>query len=273
MLILILIGISSVIKPEEINITFNRDYYPFEFINDDGIPDGFAIDLIFAIARESALTVNLIEGNWKFRDDEIFSGEIDLSPGYLSKSLNSSVIYSKTLFTVPFTLMYNKEINITDSLSIKNKTLVLSSGDSSEPFLEKENNSGKIIRTKNWSDSFKALSVGYGDYLIVSTVHAELIDETLKRDLTALKNFTLEIPYGFYAAEWNNYTLEKINNSISIIKASGEYDRIYRKWFRDSENSVIKRSESNQGISMYITIAVLLFISFIVYKNMRKVKK
>lgn len=271
--VLLFICTSTILQSEEIIVAYNRNYYPFEFINDEGIPDGFAIDLIYALARESALSVKLVEGNWKFRDEEIFQGVIDFSPGYLQKSENSSIINSKTLFTVPFSLFHRRDITISDFKRLVNNTIVLSSGDSSIPVLLEKYQFDSIIRTKSWSDSFKALLIGYGEYTIVTKVHSELMSQSAREELEELHNFTLEISYGFYSARWNGNTLEKINNSISIIKASGEYDRIFKKWFGDSENLILKRSNSNRRTNMYFVGTVLLITIYIFYMKKRKVKK
>jgi len=75
LVLLLLIRFSYIAVPEEIDVMFNRDFYPFEFVNDDGIADGFAVDLIFAVAREAALGVNMIGGNWKFRENLLFNGD------------------------------------------------------------------------------------------------------------------------------------------------------------------------------------------------------
>jgi len=273
LVLLLLIRFSYIAVPEEIDVMFNRDFYPFEFVNDDGIADGFAVDLIFAVAREAALGVNMIGGNWKFRENLLFNGEIDLSPGYLLTSENPSIIESKPLFLVPFSLLYKKQYTISDSNPLKTSTVVFSSGDSSELLLTDKQFSEKVIRTKSWSDSVKALLAGYGDYTILSNVHYALLERDSRNNLKELNNFSLKLPYGFYSARWNSNTLEKLNNGISIIKASGEYDRIYKKWFGNSENLIIKRSDSRQSTNIYITVAVLLIAVFIFFRNKRKVKK
>lgn len=273
LLFLLLISISSILKAEEITVTFNRNYYPFEFINTDGIPDGFTIDLIYAVAEEAALTVNLIEGNWKIREDQLFKGEIDLSPGYLAKTINSSVNHSKPLFNVYFSFLFLKSNTIQNKNDLKSRTLVISSGDSSVMAISPENYSDKVIRTKNWHDSVKALSSGYGDYTIISTVHSEILEREYPDKTGILNNSAIKLPYVFYCSQWNRNMLDKINNSISIIRASGEYDRIYRKWFADGKHLINAESSSPGGIGMYITAFVILAVVLIIIKNRRKVKQ
>ncbi|MBI9097076.1 MAG: transporter substrate-binding domain-containing protein [Spirochaetaceae bacterium] len=272
MFILLFISLSSILKSEEIDIMFNRNYYPFEFINSDGNPDGFTIDLIYAVARESTLTINLVEGNWKSREDLLFKGSVHISPGYLIQSDNPNIIISNPLFSVPLTLLYKKSINLSDTKSLHDRILILSSGDSSGVILSAGKPVEKIIRTKSWSDSLKALRENYGDYTIISRIHFDLMEEHYRSELKEMNNFELSLPYGFYSIQWNKNYLEKLNNGISIIKASGEFDRIYRKWFGNEENLIFKRADSKQSTNIYIVAAVLVIVVIIIYRNKRKVK-
>ena len=273
LMILFLITISSPIFSEQINVMFTGNYYPFEFVNDEGLPDGFTIDLIYAIAREAAYTVILSENNWKNKDDLLFNGVVDVSPGYIKKSDNPSIINSKPMFSVKFSLLYQNEYKLSDKSVLKNRSLIISSGDSSEKIISNNNYSEKIIRTKSWTDTLKALSIGYGDYTIMTRIHYLLSDLKLKENLKIMNNFNLDLPYGFYSTSWNKNIIEKMNNGISIIKASGEYDRIYHKWFGDTENIIIKQAENRGSISIYVITSLILIVILVLYINKRKVKK
>lgn len=46
------------------NVAQDMAYAPFEYINDDGEPEGFDVDLIKAIAAEMGFAVNLVNTNW-----------------------------------------------------------------------------------------------------------------------------------------------------------------------------------------------------------------
>lgn len=273
-LILLLLTIfSSILASEEIVVMFNRNYYPFEFVNDEGNPDGFTIDLLYAIAREAALTIILTDKNWKDKDSLLFNGDIDLAPQYLSKNENRSIINSDTLYSVPFSLWFNKRLPFQDKTNLKDRIFILSSGDSSEdPKIEK-NYSEKYIRTKSWSDTITALSAGYGDFALVSNIHKNSLIRFSENNLSQLINFELTLPYGFYAAKWNQNLINSVNNGISIIKASGEFDVIYKKWFGREKKLILTGSETGNSITIYIISTIVLMVAILYYIKRRKAKQ
>jgi ABC-type amino acid transport substrate-binding protein len=270
---IVFISISSSVYSEEIAVLFNKNYFPFEFINDEGDPDGFTIDLIYAVAREGALTIRFIEKNWREADDLLFLGTIDLAPQYMTAKEHESIISSNNLFSVPFSLIFREDKKIKDKKDLAEGVLVLSSGDSSEmPILEEEF-ALRQIKTKSWTDALKALSSGYGDYAVISSVHRYLSREYNLNSFSQMKNLTFNIPYGFYAAKWNKNLINSVNNGISIVKASGEFNNIYKKWFGNEENLIIERSETRCRTTLYIGIAVFLIVVTLFYLNKRKVLK
>lgn len=262
--------ISSIIHSEEIRVLYNGNYYPLEFTNDRGLPDGFVIDLIYALARESALEVSFVEGNWREREEFLLKGEIDLAPGYEFSAAAKSIKHSKRLFSVPFSLLYRKTLRPSDERGLDGSTPIYSSGDSSELLLEKRSGSEKAVRTKNWSDAVIALDAGYGDYAIVSEIHSGLMLNDYSSTLAAMEKFELHLPYVLYTTKWHKSTLEKLNNGISIIRASGEFDRIYRKWFSSSPDSLIMNYERNDRTLIMVSTAALALILVIISIRKRK---
>jgi len=269
---LLLISISSIISSEEIDVLFNSDYYPFEFVNDKGDPDGFTIDLIYAIAREAAININLIKGNWQLSDDALYSGNIDLVPRYLPEKTAEHIITSDSLFSVYFSFIQKKAVSYKNFNSLRNRTVILSSGDSSEEYLISREYSAQEILTKSWMDSLNALNNDYGDYSIVSTIHYKLYSDEFKNRLHIINDLNLSVPFGFTAAKWDKNIINNVNNGISIIKVSGEFDSIYRKWFGNEENLIIKRSKSRDRISIYIITGSILVLVILFLINKRKVK-
>ncbi len=264
-LLLLLLFISPFIYSEEIEIIFNKNYYPFEFINDEGNPDGFTIDLLYAIAREAALSISFIDSEWKSWESMLFKGKTELVPHYESKNDNNEyVINSNPLFSVNFSLLVRKNLEIAKLNNLKGKTLLLSTGDSSFKAISSMNFSSNIISTPVWSDSIKNLSPGSGDFTIVTAVHNEILDKELIDSTREINTFKLNIPYSIAAAKWNKTLIDSINNGISIVKASGEFDNIYRKWFGNSENLIIKRYDPFAVVRLYTIIpaffAVLIFL-------------
>ncbi|MBB6481688.1 substrate-binding periplasmic protein [Spirochaeta isovalerica] len=262
--------ISSIIPAEEIRFLYNRNYYPFEFTNEQGKADGFVIDVLFALAREAAYEITFIPGNWKQREEDLYNGDGYFTTGFLNHSSHDSIITSKILFSLPFSLIYRSGISPHSLKDLDGRTPLFSSGDSSEQVLYTYLKPEKVIRTKSWSDAVKALDTGYGDFAIISRIQKDLIIGEYHEKLSVMEEFHLVLPYVIYTTRWDKEKLEKLNNSLSIIRASGEFDRITGKWFAE-ENPLITASGKKRSLLYLIPAAIACIILLTIYKK-RKVR-
>jgi len=250
---------------ERIQILYNSNYYPLEFTNDQGKADGFVIDLLYSLSREAAFEVSFIPSNWKQRERDLYRGENLFATGFKSAPRDISIITSKTLFSLPFSLLSVKELTFIDPNDLQGKIPLLSSGDSSEePLFHYLMGPEKIIRTKSWTDAVKALDSGYGDFTIISELHKNLLDDSHGNSLFDSQNFSLALPYVLYTTKWDREKLEKLNNGLSIIRASGEYERIVEKWFAEAVPFGVSSSRGQKTLLFLIPVAILWVILLII---------
>ncbi|MBN2655533.1 MAG: transporter substrate-binding domain-containing protein [Spirochaetales bacterium] len=262
---------SSIMYAEEIRVLYNSNYYPFEFTNTQGNAEGFVIDLFYALARESALEISFIPGNWKHRDEDMYNGDGFFSTGYQSESAGESIIHSKILFSVPFSLIFRTVLRPHELKDLNDKTPLFSSGDSSEDLLFRQLEPENAIRTKSWSDALKALDKGYGDYTIISTAQKDLLMGDFSETLSVMDGFSLVLPYVIYTTRWDKKKLEKLDNGLSIIRASGEFDRIVGKWFGDKP-PLIRASSKEKRTLFYLIPAIIACIFLMIINKKRKVR-
>lgn len=79
----------------------NKDFAPFEFLNSEGNPNGFSIDLMKAVARQEGLNIKFNLGIWSDARSDLRDGKIDAV---------SEMLYSKERekifdFSVPYLIM------------------------------------------------------------------------------------------------------------------------------------------------------------------------
>lgn len=83
-----------------LNVAADMAYAPFEYINDDGNPEGFDMDLIRAIAAEKGFAVNLVNTNWDGIIPSLIAGNSDLiiSAMTITEARKESVTFSDPYF-------------------------------------------------------------------------------------------------------------------------------------------------------------------------------
>ncbi|MDD3051436.1 MAG: transporter substrate-binding domain-containing protein, partial [Candidatus Cloacimonetes bacterium] len=69
--------ISDVLKTTLI-MTGDNNYPPYEFVNQNGEPDGFNIDLINALAKALNLSVKIELRTWEYAKNAVESGEAEI---------------------------------------------------------------------------------------------------------------------------------------------------------------------------------------------------
>lgn len=258
----------SPLLSDEITVIYNDDFYPFEYKNSRDQPEGFVIDLIYALSREAAVEIHWRAGEWQERENAIYNGLADLTSGYFIQSSNPSIVTTKTLFSVPFSLLYRTNLSGSVNEPGEGRKALISSGDSSYPVLEKRNGAELTVSSSLWSDIPSNLEKGFGDYALLSTLHWSFLQDKYIDSIISMENFDLQLPYVLFTSSRNTYLLEKMNNGLSIIKASGEYERIYNKWFPHQENALVTDFDDPQ-ILRYILLSaiVIIFISSIIMKK------
>jgi polar amino acid transport system substrate-binding protein len=209
---------------------------PFESMNGD-VAEGFDVDLLTAIAKEMGISkvvflsevfdtlIPTLKAGGKF--DVIASGmtikperalEIDFTKAYFDS--NQSVAM-KTGGT------YTKESDL------KGKKVGVQSGTTGEAWATENLKpaGATIVQFKDTAGAFTALQAG-NVFAVINDlpVTAEMVKDPAKGLIMAAQIPTGE-QYGFAVSKDNPELLAAINAALDKVRASGEYDAIYTKWF------------------------------------------
>ncbi len=92
----------SPLKKDELKTIIVDSYYPYTYVNKDGAPDGFSIDLAKAVTQVMGMELKITVDTWEHARDALTNGEIDLLP-----MMAYSKERDKTFdFSVPHTIAY-----------------------------------------------------------------------------------------------------------------------------------------------------------------------
>lgn len=83
-LLLLLGGTASAAEapaaPETLRVGIDRDFPPFEYLDEQGEPTGFSVELVRAIASHRQLELEFVPGPWHRIREELEAGRIDVAP-------------------------------------------------------------------------------------------------------------------------------------------------------------------------------------------------
>lgn len=210
--------------------------------------DGFLVDISKALARallgdESRLEIRAVSDDDRIPSVETgavdmiidTTGPVSTNPTGPSANKNERVDFSDEVYNSGSALLVRKGSRIKNLDDITEGTRVLYvKANPDTRFIRAKAPTASYVGFGDTGDAFKALEAGHGDVLAqVDTRLYELA--TRHPDYVVVGKFTNR-PDCIMIKKGDHELREYLNGFIASLKASGEYDRLYRKWFKIAES-------------------------------------
>jgi polar amino acid transport system substrate-binding protein len=226
----------KLVTPGQLTAGSDTTFPPFESMNGN-VAVGFDVDLLTAIAKEAGIT------------KVVFSSEIFDS---LIPTLKAGGKFDVIASGMTIKAERQKEIDFTDPYFDSNQSVAMKTGGTySAPADLKGKKVGvqsgttgaswatenlkpigaTIVQFKDTAGSFAALQAGNVDAVINDLpVTAEMVKDASK-GLAMVAQIPTGEQYGFGVSKDNPALLKALNDGLAKVRASGEYDTIYTKYF------------------------------------------
>ncbi|MGH4137584.1 HD domain-containing phosphohydrolase [Clostridium sp.] len=250
----------------------DKNYPPYSFIDENGNPAGFNVELAKAAAEAMGLNVKIKLGSWSDVRRELESGEIDAISGISYSKDREKVLSFTTKHTVTSGDVFTRKgTNIKDISKLKGLTVVVQAGDIVMEHLKKQNFDINFIQVPTVEEALKLVSIKKYDYAAASKISGHYF---IKKDkyLNLQSNGLLVGPndYCFAVKKGNDDLLFTLNGGLQILKATGKFDKIYDKWL-----GVYEKKTIYQTLKPYIWLivfAVSIIILLILWNLTMKTK-
>lgn len=262
------IGLAKVIAPKNIGqpesvilVGGDHNYPPYEFINEQGEPDGYNTELTRAIAEVMGLDIEIELGTWNVMRNGLREGEIDVLQGMIY-SQNRSQTFS---FSPPHAII-NQSIfartgaqRVYSLAALTDKEVIVQKGGIMHDYLLQQNVNARLILVETHASALRLLSSGKHDYAVV----ANLPGLYLGREL-ALSNITpvgrplATLAYGYASPKDKPQLLAQFSEGLAILKNTGRQQAIYDKWLGQLEKP--RLDWEMVGLITAIASALLLLI-------------
>ena len=111
-------------------------YPPYEFLNEQGEPDGFNVEIMRAVAKAMDLTVHISMYPWVDVRDSIETGEVDIVMGmYRTEERDKSVDFSVPHFISTYAVFVRNDSKIKKVSDVMDKRIIAQRGDLAHDFL------------------------------------------------------------------------------------------------------------------------------------------
>jgi len=219
---------------------------PFSYYDSDQKPIGYSMDFtqlilekIKAVTANPGLNVRMIPITSQNRISLLQNGTIDFecTTTTNNESRGKQVTFSNSIFQVGTRLLAKKDSGIKDFADLKEQTVVVGAGTTSEILLRKLNVEKKlgmrIISAKDHSESFLTLSTGRAKAMMMDD--ALLAGERAKvanpHDYVITGTPQSYESYGCMVRKDDAGIKKVLDEVIAEAERSGQAAQIYHKWF------------------------------------------
>lgn len=220
-------------KAPTIIVGGDRDYPPYEFIDKNGQPNGYNVELTKAIAEVMGIKVDFRLGGWYEMRNALQSGKIDVLQGMsYSKGRVAEVDFSLPHTIVNHAIFARRDSpNVNSLAELEGKSVAVHRGGTMHDYLVANKFSGRLTLTETPADSLRQLAAGKTDYAIVAIVPGMYIIRELKLTnlIPVVRNVATQ-RYCYAVAKGNTELLSRFNEGLAILKKTGQYQLIYNKW-------------------------------------------
>ncbi|MBU1240512.1 transporter substrate-binding domain-containing protein, partial [Myxococcota bacterium] len=212
----------------------DHNYPPFEYLDEDGRPTGYNVELTRAIARELNLAIRIRLGPWQQIKARLLRGEIDIIQGMLySPARDITFDFSQAHMVNHYVgvVVKGKKPPVTVQ-DLKGLRLVVLRGDIMHEFvLEHRLSGGKLTVVDSPAEAMRAVASGQQDCALIPRLTALFLMNKKKwTNLSVGKNSLLAPEYGYAAMPGKHALLATFSEGLKILEKTGEYRRIQKKW-------------------------------------------
>ena len=221
---------------ETLVVGTNAAFPPFEYVGDDGKPDGFDIALIKAIGEKAGMEVQI--------QDMEFDSLVSSIGNKIDVAIAGMTVTEERMKTVDFSDSYYEAVQdvivpkgsaIATADDLKGLKIGVQLGTTGE-FIADEIEGAEVSAYNKAVDAVNDLNNGRVDCVIVDKNPAEVFGAQFpdKVDVVPGTNFDFEPEnYAIALPKGNTELANKINTALKELKEDGTYDSLVKKYIEE----------------------------------------
>ncbi|MHC4144151.1 MAG: transporter substrate-binding domain-containing protein [Planctomycetota bacterium] len=231
---------------------------PYSFLTETGNITGFNNQLFQAAAVAAGLNAHVGLGNSREIRQELLSGKIDVMIGACktpewAKSLDFSIPY----VTAQHSIFVREDSDIKSIADLSGMQVIVARGAVSGDSLVQGADVAKIVTVSNTPTALRLLASGEYDCALLRRLEAlHYLKQIEAHNIKSVGETFSPTKFRFAVKKDNLFLLFKLNEGLSTIRDTGEYDQLYNRWFGSLEKEGLSLGQASQ----YGIIALLILM-------------
>lgn len=211
----------------------DRDYPPYEFLDKNGQPAGYNVDLTRAIADVMGMKVEFRFGGWSEMRNALLSGSVGVLQGIsFSEERTRTLSFSPPHTIINHAIFARKETPPVSSIEeLRGKRIVVFQDGIMHDYLASLGFGPNLVMTATPADALRLLASGKHDYAVLAMLPGMYIirEHKLSNLVPVAKSISTQ-KYCYAVKKGNEELLARFNEGLAILKKTGQYQDIYDRW-------------------------------------------
>ncbi|CAV18731.1 lysine/arginine/ornithine ABC transporter substrate-binding protein [Vibrio sp. 10N.222.54.F12] len=237
-----LIGLSSAgmavnaSAQDEIKFAMEATYAPFEYMDENNQIQGFDVDLANALCEEMKATCTFHNQAFdslipalKFKRYDAAISAMDITEARLKQVNFSNAYYDNSAAFISI------EGKVADQAALEGKRVGVQNGSTHQSFLLEQMAGVTAVPYSSYQDAFIDMKNGridsvFGDTAVVAEWFKKQDNLTYVGDQVTNQEY-FGNGFGIAVNKSNQELVDQLNVALAAVKANGEYDKIFNKYF------------------------------------------
>jgi PAS domain S-box-containing protein len=248
------------------------NYPPFEYLDGNGRPAGYNVDLVRAIADELEIAVEFRLGPWDQITRMLEGGELDLIMGMLYSPERDRTFDFSPSHTVHHQVAIGRgrvgAAVPTTPDGLRGARIAVQAGDIMHGYALDHSLEEDLVVVDSQEAALRLVAEGEVDYALASRIAAMyLIARNGWDNLVVGREGLASHEYGFAVQEGNGTLLSYFTEGLAVIEDSGEYRRIYDRWLGVYQPMDPSTEESLRVIVIILLPVLLVLLGTILWNR------
>ncbi|WP_305042866.1 transporter substrate-binding domain-containing protein [Geoalkalibacter sp.] len=211
----------------------DSDYPPFEYLDQNGQPAGFNVDLTRAIARQLGLDVTIRLGPWNEIRKALARNEIDVVQGMFHSPMREEEFdFSPPHSIVNHAIVVRADTPMPRGLNeLAGRAILVLEGDIMHDVALEMGFAHQLRPVASQEEALRLLAAGEADCALVAKVPAHFwIEKHGWRNLRVSDHSVRSPEYCYAVPKNSEWLLALFSEGLANLRATGEYRQIYAAW-------------------------------------------
>ncbi|MDG3087738.1 transporter substrate-binding domain-containing protein [Vibrio hannami] len=233
--LMLLVSSAFPVYADTILVGGDHNFPPYEFVNDQGEPDGYNTELTLAIADVMGLDVEIVLDSWDVMKLGLEEGRVNILQGISYSEVRSKYVD----FSPPHSLIHHSLFSrldgappVEDISELEGKSIVVQRGGIGAEQLKNAQINAEFIYVDTHAAALRTLAAGKYDYALVANLPGLYLGaEFSLSNIEPVSQLFDSQRYGYGVLKGNDELLAQFNEGLAILKNTGKQQEIYNKWF------------------------------------------